>query len=189
MKKLIVLLALLVAGTGATLMAQEKKTEAQKQQEKAAKKALEQKEEMAAYQLALKALQAKQFVLEADQVVFRDGSMAYVTSNVNFVLMNNDKSTVQVAFNTAHPGPNGIGGVTVDGTQSGMTTEVDKKGNVTCRFNVQGIGISAQIFITMYADDNQASVTISPNFNNLTLTLNGRIVPLEESNVFKGRSW
>ncbi|MDR0940471.1 MAG: DUF4251 domain-containing protein [Mediterranea sp.] len=191
MKKLIVFMAFLVAGASSATMAQEKMDSLRqaKQGEKALRKAVERQEERAAYLLALKALQDKQFVLEADQVVFRDGLTAYVTSNVNFVLMNGEKSTVQVAFNTSRPGPNGIGGVTVDGTQSKMNVKMDKKGNVSCQFNVQGIGISAQVLINMYADDNEASVTISPNFSSNTLTLNGRILPLEDSNIFKGRSW
>jgi hypothetical protein len=144
---------------------------------------------MAAFQIALQALKDQQFVLEADEVQFPDGSIAYVTSDVNFVLMNKEKATVQIAFNTPHPGPNGIGGVTVDGTQSDLKVDVSKKGLVSATFNVQGIGISAQVLISMYAGSNRASVTISPNFNNFTLTLNGDLVPLSESDIFKGRAW
>ncbi len=126
---------------------------------------------------------------EANQVIFRNGMSAFVTSNTNFVLMNGNRATVQTAFNTAYPGPNGIGGVTVDGNSSDMKMNIDKKGNVNCSFSVQGIGISAQVFINMSSGNNTASVTISPNFNNNNLTLNGNIVPLDQSNIFKGRSW
>ena len=131
----------------------------------------------------------KQFVLEANQVVFRNGMSAFVTSNTNFVLMNGNRATVQTAFNTPYPGPNGIGGVTVDGNSSDMKMNIDKKGNVNCSFSVQGIGISAQVFINMSSGNNTASVSISPNFSNNNLTLNGNIVPLDQSNIFKGRSW
>ncbi len=99
--------------------------------------------------------------------------------------MNGNRATVQTAFNTPYPGPNGIGGVTVDGNSSDMKMNVDKKGNVNCSFSVQGIGISAQVFINMSSGNNTASVTISPNFNNNNLTLNGNIVPLDQSNIFK----
>ena len=114
---------------------------------------------------------------------------AFVTSNTNFVLMNGNRATVQTAFNTPYPGPNGIGGVTVDGNSSDMKMNIDKKGNVNCSFSVQGIGISAQVFINMSSGNNTASVSISPNFSNNNLTLNGNIVPLDQSNIFKGRSW
>ena len=82
-----------------------------------------------------------------------------------------------------------IGGVTVDGNSSDMKMNIDKKGNVNCSFSVQGIGISAQVFINMSSGNNTASVSISPNFSNNNLTLNGNIVPLDQSNIFKGRSW
>ena len=141
------------------------------------------------YQQAVQALKNKQFVLEANQVIFRNGMSAFVTSNTNFVLMNGNRATVQTAFNTPYPGPNGIGGVTVDGNSSDMKMNIDKKGNVNCSFSVQGIGISAQVFINMSSGNNNASVSISPNFNNNNLTLNGNIVPLDQSNIFKGRAW
>ena len=78
---------------------------------------------------------------------------------------------------------------TVDGNSSDMKMNIDKKGNVNCSFSVQGIGISAQVFINMSSGNNNASVSISPNFNNNNLTLNGNIVPLDQSNIFKGRAW
>ena len=49
----------------------------------------------------IQALKNKQFVLEANQVIFRNGMSAFVTSNTNFVLMNGNRATVQTAFNTA----------------------------------------------------------------------------------------
>ena len=98
-------------------------------------------------------------------------------------------SVVQTAFNTPYPGPNGIGGVTVDGSTSDMQITTDKRGNVNCQFSIQGIGISAQIFISLTNGGNNATVTISPNFNSNTMTLSGNLVPLDQSSIFKGRSW
>ena len=115
------------------------------------------------------ALKAHQFVMEADQVMFRNGQTAFVNSNTNFVLVNQGRGTVQVAFNTVYPGPNGIGGVTVDGTVSDIQMTTDKRGNVNCNFSIQGIGISAQIFLTLTDGGNNATVTISPNFNSNTM--------------------
>lgn len=180
-------------GAGLTAYAQENnshtETKEQREAEKARLRAEEEAADMAAYQTAVEALKDKKFVLEADQVVFRNGMSAFVSSNTNFVLMCGDKATVQVAFNTSFPGPNGIGGVTVDGVPSEVKTNIDKKGNVNYSFSVLGTGISAQIFIRMNKGSNSASVTVSPNFNNRNLTLNGKIIPLEDSNIFKGRAW
>lgn len=55
--------------------------------------------------------------------------------------------------------------------------------------NVMGTGISARVDITMAGGSNRASVEISPNFNSNRMTLNGVLLPLEKSNVFKGRSF
>ena len=196
MKKFIALAALvLVSMVTTTMYAQESSTQrradrkAQRDAERARLKAEQQAADAVSYDDAVAALKAQQFVLEANQVIFRNGMSAFVTSNTNFVLMNGNRATVQTAFNTAYPGPNGIGGVTVDGNSSDMKMNIDKKGNVNCSFSVQGIGISAQVFINMSSGNNTASVTISPNFNNNNLTLNGNIVPLDQSNIFKGRSW
>ena len=134
------------------------------------------------------ALKAHQFVMEADQVMFRNGQTAFVNSNTNFVLVNQGRGTVQVAFNTVYPGPNGIGGVTVDGTVSDIQMTTDKRGNVNCNFSIQGIGISAQIFLTLTDGGNNATVTISPNFNSNTMTLSGNLEVFAGTiNIFKGR--
>ena len=132
----------------------------------------------------------------ADRKAQRDAERARLiaeqqaaASNTNFVLVNQGRGTVQVAFNTVYPGPNGIGGVTVDGTVSEMKMSTDKRGNINCNFSIQGIGISAQIFLTLTNGGNNATVTISPNFNSNTMTLSGNLLPLNQSNIFKGRSW
>ncbi len=197
MKTLILFVTMALVGAGHTASyAQKGNTvsntvdkKVQKEAKKAKMRAEEEAINQASYALALDALKNKQFVLEADKVTFRNGMSTFVTSNTNFVLMDKNRSTVQVAFDTAYPGPNGIGGVTVDGNASNLKMTVDKKGNVNYSFNAQGIGISAQIFITMTSGSNKASVTVNPNFSNRNLTLNGEIVPLEQSNLFKGRSW
>lgn len=194
MKKFIALVVLIMSAA-TTMYAQESKVEnrtdsnAQKEAERARAKAEEQVSDAVLYENAVAALKAHQFVLEADRVIFRNGRTAFVNSGTNFVLINQERGTVQVAFNTTHPGPNGIGGGTVDGTNSDMEITTDKKGNVNCRFSIQGIGISAQVFITLINGGNSATVTVSPNFNSNTLTLDGTLVPLDQSNIYKGRSW
>ncbi len=156
--------------------------------ERAKQKAEEAEYDAATYQIAVDALNQHEFVLEADQLVSRRGRVAYVNTTTNFVMMEKDKATVQIAANNMIAGPNGIGGITVDGSVSDVKTKTDKKGNVDFSFSVQGVGISAQVFITMSSGSNEASATVYPNFNSNTITLNGNIVTLGESSVFKGRS-
>ena len=137
---------------------------------------------------ALIAVKDTAFTLEADKVVFKYGQIAYVNSNTNFVSVNKDNAIVQVAFNVPFAGPNGIGGVTVQGSVSGYKIQTDKKGTTLVTMNVMGVGISAQIWITMYQGSHDASVEILPNFSSQRLTLNGVILPLHKSTVYQGRT-
>lgn len=116
-----------------------------RQERKEAQKAMEQ----ALFEEARQAIENKTFTLEADRVIFKRGRNAFVSSNTNFVMVNGDKASVQVAFNIPASGPNGLGGVTVDGNVSGYTIKTDKKGTVYLTMSVMGVGISAQVSITL----------------------------------------
>lgn len=155
---------------------------------KAERKALQARIDSLQYAEAEKALNDRAFTLEADQVIFKYGQTAYVTSNTNFVSVKDNQAIVQVAFNIPVSGPNGLGGITVEGRFSEYDLKKDKKGNVSLSINVTGTGISARADITLYNGSNKATVTITPNFNSNRITLNGVIFPLDKSNVFKGRS-
>lgn len=192
MKKIIVLTLWLLVGVFVAAQAQQTSSSSSKEERKAqreAEKARIKAEEERAYAIAVQAINNKQFVLEVDQIGFKRGRNAFVTSNTNFVMLNDKRASVQIAFNTPNPGPNGIGGITVDGNTNELKVSTDKRGNVNCSFSVQGTGISAQVFITLTHGGNKASARVSPNFNSNTLELRGTLIPLEESNVFKGRSF
>jgi len=190
MKRIITLITLVLV-SASTLMYAQSSSETRKAERKAqreAQKAREKAENERNYAIAVQALKEGKFVLEADQLVFKRGRSAFVSSTTNFVLMDCEHASVQIAANNALAGPNGIGGITVDGSRKEMKITTDKKGNVNCSFSVQGIGISAQVYITLTNGGNNASARISPNFNSNTLTLNGVLVPLSQSNVYKGRA-
>ena len=137
---------------------------------------------------AAAAVQNRDFVLEADQVTFKNGYTVFVDSNTTFISVKGNRAVVQISPSNYASGPNGVGGVTVDGRISGMQRMVDKKGNTTLSFNVTGIGINAQIEIYMSPGTNSASATIYPNFNSNTVWVEGNIVPYENSGVFEGMS-
>ena len=111
-----------------------------RQEKKEAQKAMEQ----ALFEEARQAIENKAFTLEADRVIFKRGRNAFVSSNTNFVMVDGDKSSVQVAFNIPASGPNGLGGVTVDGNVSGYKIKTDKKGSISdnerngCRYICSG---------------------------------------------------
>ena len=194
MKKIITFVALLLVATlGSVSMAQNAQTTKTRKELRDEKRAQYKAEEKLMneldYRNAATAIKNQQFVVEADQLILRNGQNVFVNSGTNFLLVNKEKGTVQVAFNTALSGPNGIGGITVDGGISGMKTETDKHGNINCSFSIQGAGISAQMFVKLYYGSNEANVTISPNFNSNDLSMSGELVSIDDSTIFKGYAY
>jgi hypothetical protein len=137
---------------------------------------------------AMAAVRNQDFVLEANQVTFRTGMTTFVNSATNFISVKGNRAVVQISPSNFASGPNGVGGVTVDGIMSGQKTMVDKKGRVTYSFNVMGVGINAQVEVYLTPGTNMASATIYPNFNSNTVWLEGNVVPYENSNVIQGSS-
>ncbi len=133
-------------------------------------------------------LRNQDFVLEAQSVQFRNGSTVFVNSNTNFISVKGNRAVVQISPSNFASGPNGVGGVTVDGIISGQEVRADRKGRTTYSMNVTGIGINAQVEIYMTPGSNNATATVYPNFNSNTIWLQGQIVPYEQSGVIEGRS-
>ncbi len=139
------------------------------------------------YVEAMNAIDSMDFVFEADMLIFKRGGTARVFSNLNFISVEGDEALVQVSpFDTG--GPNGVGGVTVDGRIVNKEVRVDKRGNVTVSMMVMGAAISAEVLFMIAEGNNRASVRISPTFNSNTITLYGTVVPSERSDIFKGRT-
>lgn len=193
MRKIIYFIAMaLLCSMTLTLQAQEANDKAAekaaKKAEKEAKKAAEKAAQEALFQQALLAINNKDFVLEADRVEGKRGQFVYVSSNTNFVAVKADEATVQLALNGAFSGPNGVGGITVEGKTSKVEIEQDKKGNVSFSMMVQGVGISAQLTFRMTKGSNECTATILPNFNSNRISFTGKILPTAQSTVFKGRA-
>lgn len=188
----ITLLTLLIFGTA--LNAQDfgdettmTRQEARKAARAAHRKAME-AENQQLFQQAVQALKDGSFVIEADQLLFPQGLTKFVSSLTNFVSMNDGKAVIQIATSNFRPGPNGVGGITVEGTPSNITMSTGKRGIVYYNFMDQGIAVSATVNIQLTGDGNRATVTIYPNFNSNNLTMTGVLVPYEQSNVFQGQT-
>ena len=205
MKKVLLTLTVIVAGLSLTafdINAQNNSRSARRQQEEEKwhkemeefRARSEQRRELSALTDSIAGVQAaaavqnRDFVLEADQVTFKNGNTVFVNSSTTFISVKGNRAVVQISPSNFAAGPNGVGGVTVDGSISGMERMVDKKGRTTISFNVMGIGINAQIEIYMTPGTNRASATIYPNFNSNTVWIEGDIVPYENSDVFEGTS-
>ena len=140
------------------------------------------------YAQAIQSLETLEFVMEADQLVFKRGQTAFVTSTTNFISVSDDKVVVQIAPFYGG-GPNGVGGITLEGKASNIRIKTDKKGNTFFSMNVMGTGLSASIEIQLYKGSNKASVTVNPNFHSNRVTLNGVLLPTEYSSIHKGRAF
>lgn len=196
MKKVLLITLLLFCITG-VINAQQTRKEIREAKREAARKkmeaekALEAQQDSIAFEKALVALKEGSFVLESDNIMFPTGIIRYVTSSTNYVEVLDGQGIVQTAFSnfSYNPGPNGLGGVTVQGNINEPEIKTDKHGNVFYNFSISGIAISATISITLTGGTNEASAYISPNFNNNNITMTGHIVPYEESVVFQGMTW
>ncbi len=155
---------------------------------RAAHKKAEAAENAIMFEKAVQCLKEGSFVIEVDQLLFPKGLTKFVSSLTNFVSMNDGKAIIQIATSNFRPGPNGVGGITVEGNASNITMSTSKKGVVYYNFMDQGVAVSATVNIILSGDGNRATVTIYPNFNSNNLTMTGRLVPYEESDVFQGQT-
>ena len=112
MKKLIVLLIAAIVSVG-SMYAQDYDERAKLREERRAE---QERIDSLNYEIAKQAINEKKYVLEADRIFFKRGETTYVTPTTNFVSVDNNEATVQLAFNGPYSGPNGLGGITVDGT-------------------------------------------------------------------------
>ena len=196
MRRMFFIAALLAMVGGEVIVAQNSRQERReawieaREQRRAEAKQLEAVQDSVAFLKAVEALKAGNWVLEADNVVFRNGMLRFVSSNTNYVAVQDGEGTVQTAFDNFVYSPNGLGGVTVQGEVSGQDLSQDKDGNIFMNFSVFGGAISATLNLTLTAGTNEASIYISPNFNGNNLTMNGNLVPYSEATIFEGTtSW
>lgn len=139
------------------------------------------------FEIARQALKDSMFVVEVDRIIGQLGRTVYVSANENFVLMNRDYASVQLAVLPAHAGMNGAGGITLAGNASDVQERIDKHGNITYQFRVQGSSISSTVIVTLYKGDNLVSVVMNSTFNNGRITFYGRLLPAHASKVFKAQ--
>lgn len=207
MKRIVFLLTIFLLGSNMAFAQQEKGTEqiskeaqkeakkaekeakkAEKKAKKEAEKAQKEARQNAFFEVAQQAIQNRSFLLKATRVEFKRGQNTHVNSDTNFVSLNGDDAVIQLAFNTAMSGPNGIGGVTVEGKASDIEITTDKKGNISFEMNVMGSGVSARLSFKMTKGTNQCTATVLPNFSSNRITFDGELFPYNSARVFKGSS-
>ncbi|MBQ8336261.1 MAG: DUF4251 domain-containing protein [Bacteroidaceae bacterium] len=136
---------------------------------------------------AIIAIRDGSWALEASNVTFNNGVTNYVTPSMNYVSINDGTGTIQTAFdNTNVYSPNGLGGVTLEGSISNEELTLDKEGNVYYSYFIQGSNLSASVSIVITANSNQATANINPNFNGRNMMMTGYIYPYDTAGVFQG---
>lgn len=137
-----------------------------------------------AFTSAKEALQDRNWVLMANTLYGPRGAAIPVSDNTNFIQFKGNTVYVQLAFNGI-AGPNGLGGITVQGSPSQITCTTDKHGNITYSFYVNGIALTAQVVVTLSAGSNYANATVYPMMNSNNLTFSGVLVPTSQSGIFR----
>lgn len=141
-------------------------------------------ESQEAFKAAVEALKDRNWVLMANTLYGPMGAAIPVSDNTNFIQFKGNTVYVQLAFNGI-AGPNGLGGITVQGNPSQITSNTDKHGNITYSFYVNGTALTAQVVLNLSADSNYASATVYPMMNNNNLTFSGILVPTSQSGIFR----
>ena len=182
-KLLLIALLLAVAGGDAFAQKIEQVTGIPKNETKAEKKAREKKLKALADSIAFidaqKGVAEGYFVVTADRMMLGNSGRMYNSPNssTNFILVQGDTGTVQIAFENGMMGANGLGGITVEGMIGNIKSSTSKNGDVHYSFSILGTGISAQITIDLYKNSNQAVAIVSPNFMSDRLTVYGPLIP------------
>lgn len=140
-----------------------------------------------AFQSALALVNARDFVLEANKLSMPDGSSVAVFSDVNYLMMNGDKAVIQVNPGISG-GPNGMGGITLEGRVVDLSQETDKRGNVILRYTVMSTGGSAEVELMLLSGDERANATVTPKMHSTRVIMFGKMLATENSRVFKGFS-
>ncbi len=138
-----------------------------------------------AFENACRLLKDQKFVIEANRVIFDRGQNVMVTPTTNFLMLNNNRAVVQIAPRSTG-GPNGVGGITMDGTPSAINYRTDKRGNFYMEYNVNGPNIAASVNITLPYGSTSPNVRISAMFNSSDITVFGDLLSPDQSQVFQG---
>ena len=154
-----------------------------KAERKAKQQRLKQLNDSVAHNRAALALERGEWVLQAESV--SNGNSAYthhnLNENANFVFQQGDQAMVQVALNQVDPGPNGLGGITLEGRVSGAKLLQSDKGELHYTFHVSSAQLNAQVMVTVFRDSGQAMAIVSPTFGHADITLWGKLVPYKRN--------
>lgn len=127
---------------------------------------------------------AKTFVLEADQVFGKKGQLFQLSPATNFVYVNGDQAVLQLSFNGLI-GWNGVGGITIKGKITKYSYDAKNKNKpILVRMSIQGTEGFQDV--TMWISSNGKGEAQITDIQGNRIRFTGNILSLEDSKVFIG---
>ncbi len=130
----------------------------------------------------------KKFVLEANTVSNQTGERYQVNGRINFIAVDSNRITIQLASMSGIGGYNGMGGITADGTISEF--KISKFGKNSTGYTIKVLAMTSigtyDIFFNISPNSN-ADATIGGNWGG-KLNYHGFLIPLSKSKIYKGMS-
>lgn len=128
----------------------------------------------------------RHFILEANYLSNTPYNKTVVDSRLNFIMVDSSKITIQLASSTGVGGLNGMGGLTTEGDISKYVIHQAGKKNPYYNIQIYTMSImgSWDIWIAAYPSGN-ANATISGT-SGTKLHFEGKLIPIEESRIYKG---
>lgn len=125
------------------------------------------------------------FVLEANQLRNKQGESIMVTTALNFVAADSTTGVLQIG-DDAGIGPNGVGGITVEGNITEYKfTENERNGTFTVSYYLQTPVGTYDIRLTAFPNG-RAEATLSNATWGGRITFSGQLIPPMMSRVYKG---
>lgn len=159
-----------------------------KQEKKALKEEQKKQTEALLARNTAEALKSGRYVLKADQLRGRGGSMMSVNPTTNFVAVEGDEAYFQMA-SWSGIGYNGLGGVTLRGRITSYEMNQGKKhGSYTIVMNTVGNGANLRIVLNVSITGEMASASVTSNRGD-RVDMNGILVPWTGTGaqIYKGR--
>jgi hypothetical protein len=127
------------------------------------------------------------FVLEADQLRGKGGTIINVSSPINFIACDSVRGVIQIG-NEGYVGINGVGGITIEGPISNYkVVRNSKNGSYRVSYNVLSSSGTYDVSMSVFGEG-KADAVISSNWPG-RLNYLGYLIPPSLSKVYKGTSF
>ena len=153
----------------------------------AEEKAQRQEQQRITAQTARDAFTSQDFVFEANRIIFRSGRPASTFPFTNFVMMQGEDVIIQTSLSVSNPGPNAIGGITIQGRADNIQQSTARNGNLLIDFQVMAAQGLYRVNAELFNNSDQGRVTVSATFSADQFRFEGRILPAADADVYRGR--